>query len=115
MDIDLAERLFNFSVRIIKYTRNIKKTKDHEVIINQLLKSSTSVGANYEEGQSASSKADFKYKIDIALREIREANYWLRILNAVNGVDLELKTLLRESDELKKILGKISSKVSRIQ
>jgi len=112
MDKTLGKRLFDFAVRVIKYCRQLKKSKDHDVIQYQLIKSATSCGANYEEAQSASSKADFKYKIDISLREMRESNYWLRIIEAIDLTDDELKFLISESLELKKILGSISSKVS---
>ena len=112
MDKDLAYRLFSFAVNVIKYCRNLSKTKDHDVIQYQLIKSSTSSGANYEEAQSASSKADFKYKIDVSLREMRESNYWLRLIEAIDSVDDDLKFLLNESTQLKNILGSISSKVS---
>ena len=112
MDKDLAERLFNFSVNVIKFSKTLRKTKDHDVIQYQLIKAATSSGANYEEAQSASSRADFKYKIDIALREMREANYWLRIIKAVDKLDNLLDSLLNESEELKKILGSISSKIA---
>ncbi len=111
MDKDLGKRLFDFAVRVIKYCRTLKKTKDHDVVQYQLIKSSTSSGANYEEAQSASSRADFKHKIDISLREMRESNYWLRIIRAVDTLDDELNFLINESTELKKILGSISSKL----
>lgn len=113
MDKDLGDRLFDFATKVIKYCRILIKTKDHEVIQYQLIKSSTSSGANYEEAQSASSKADFKYKIDLALREMRESNYWLRLIEAVDPVDVNVKYLLDESTQLKNILGSISSKVSK--
>jgi four helix bundle protein len=111
MDRDLNKRLFDFAVSVIKYCRKLKKTIEHNVIRYQLIKAATSSGANYEEAQSASSKADFKNKINISLREMREANYWLRILSTVNGTDNELGSMLNESLELKRILGSISSKL----
>ena len=49
MDLELNKRLFDFSVRVIKYCRTLKKSKDHDVIVYQLIKSSSSSGANYEE------------------------------------------------------------------
>ncbi len=113
MDKDLNKRLFDFTVRVIKYCRTLRKTKDHDVIEYQLIKSSSSSGANYEESQAASSKADFKSKIDISLREVRESNYWLRVIAAVDQIDDKLRYLINESEELKKILGSISSKVSK--
>jgi len=77
---DLEERLFSFAVRSIKYTRVLSTTPEYSIIKYQLTKSATSSGANYEEAQAGSSKADFTNKVRIALREMRESNYWLRIL-----------------------------------
>lgn len=74
----------------------------------QLGKSCTSIGANYEESQAGSSKADFINKVKIALREARETNYWLRILKELNNNnDVSLDLLIKESQELKNILGTI--------
>jgi len=70
------------------------------------------LGANYEEAQAASSRADFANKIKISLREMRESNYWLRICKKVNiGDKILCEGLLKESSELKNILGSISSKI----
>jgi len=71
------------------------------------------VGANYEESQAGSSKADFVNKVNIALKEMRETSYWLRIIRKVFKIDpgnvSELESLVSESDELKKILGSITA------
>ena len=74
-------------------------------------KSSTSIGANYEESQAGSSRADFRNKIRIALREARETNYWLRIIKELEVSDNDkLSGLLQESLEIKNILGAILNK-----
>ncbi|MBK7499306.1 MAG: four helix bundle protein [Ignavibacteriales bacterium] len=110
---DLNNRLFLFAVRVLKFLPNLPKSPEFNVVRYQLSKSATSSGANYEESQAGSSKADFNNKVRIALREMRESNYWLRIIKEtlndierVNALDL----LLDESDQLKKILGSIVSK-----
>lgn len=112
MDKDLGKRLFDFAISVIKYLRKLDKSKDIDVISYQLIKASTSSGANYEEAQSASSKADFKNKINISLREMRESNYWLRLLQMLYENNNEINFLVQESEELKKILGSISAKIS---
>jgi len=109
---ELSDRLFNFAVKAIKFLRKLPESTEFKVIRYQLSKSSTSSGANYEEAQAASSTADFIYKVEIAYREMRESNYWLRIIQATtNSRDEEfaneLKTLLNESTELKLILASI--------
>jgi len=111
---DLEERLFNFAVNVLKYLRTIKTTEETKVIKYQLTKSCTSSGANYEEAQGCSTRADFNGKVSIALKEMRESNYWLRVLNSLELGNKSLSDeLVQESTELKKILGSISSKVSK--
>ncbi|MBU2494623.1 MAG: four helix bundle protein [Bacteroidetes bacterium] len=110
---DLNERLFNFAVNCLKFIRRLPNSAEYKVIKYQLAKSSTSSGANYEESQAGSSKADFNNKVRISLREMRESNYWLRIIESINENNLlndELKFLLNESSELKNILGSIVHK-----
>ncbi|MAT57322.1 MAG: four helix bundle protein [Ignavibacteriae bacterium] len=113
MDKGLGQRLFNFSVKVILLTRTLSDGKEYDVIKYQLTKSATSSGANYEEAQAASSKLDFRNKIKISLKEMRESNYWLKIIKAVSSHSEELDLLISESEELKKILGSISSRVSK--
>lgn len=113
MKNDLLERLFNFAVRAIKFLRTIPDNPETKVIRYQLIKSSTSSGANYEEAQAGSSKADFTNKVRISLREMRESNYWLRVTSALaykNIDQKELEYLINESKELKLILGSIVQK-----
>ena len=108
---DLEQRLFVFAVRAIKFLRTLPVSSEYNVIKYQLTKSATSTGANYEEAQAGSSKADFTNKVRIALREMRESNYWLRIIKGINSIDnTELNDLIQESKELKLILGSIVQK-----
>lgn len=103
---DLKKRTFEFAVEVIKFLRTIEYSKENEVIRYQLAKSSTSIGANYEEACGAFSKDDFKYKIGICYKEARESNYWLRIMKAagISG-SKKLDYLIKESFELKKIFA----------
>lgn len=108
---DLKDRLFNFAVRVIKFIRTLPSTTENNVIKYQLTKSATSSGANYEEAQAGSSKPDFTNKVRISLREMRESNYWLRILKGIETkTNEELNALIQESKELKLILGAIVQK-----
>jgi len=111
MNQDLGERLLKFAVDVLKFLRTIPRSIENDVIKHQLAKSCTSIGANYEESQAASSKADFYNKIKISLKESRETKYWFLILKYSDlGNPAELDRLLRESIELMNILGSISSK-----
>ncbi len=108
---DLEDRLFNFAVRTIRFTRSLPSGPEYNVIKYQLTKSSTSSGANYEEAQAGSSKLDFANKVRISLREMRESNYWLRVLKGIeSSPNDELNDLIQESKELKLILGSIVQK-----
>ena len=106
---DLCERTFDFSVRIYKLCRELNKKGINETVIRkQLLRSGTSIGANIEEAQAGQSRADFLSKYNIALKEARETNYWLRLLNVVEVfTENELESILNESNELVAILTTI--------
>lgn len=110
---DLTLRLLNFSISVIKVLRKLPNDTEYKAIKHQLIRSSSSTGANYEEAQGASSKPDFNNKVHIALKEIRESNYWLKIISGINKdkkLEMTVGRLIQESEELKKILGSISSK-----
>jgi four helix bundle protein len=109
---DLEERLFAFSLRVIRlYQTLTKHSETGRILGRQLLRSATSIGANYQEGQGGQSRADFVSKTSIALKESRETHYWLHL---VIGSDLLPKSLiadlLDESDQIKRILGAIVSR-----
>lgn len=110
---DLLDRTFNFGVDVLKFIRQLPKDSEYNLIRFQLGKSATSVGANYEESQAGSSKADFKNKVRIALKEARESNYWLRIIHVLSESEsVELNRLLQESKEIKNILAAILNKMN---
>jgi four helix bundle protein len=109
---DLCERLFEFALRVIEFLKTLPYSPENKTIRTQLSKSACSSGANYEESQGGSSKADFSNKVRISLREMRESNYWLRIIKrTVTEVNnSEVDYLIKESYELKNILGSIVQK-----
>lgn len=107
---ELLSRTFLFGVSVIKLLRTLPDTADLKIIKYQLVKSATSVGANYEEAQAGSSKADFVNKVNISLKEARETNYWLRMLVAIEGEKEGFLEIVQESKEIKNILGAIVKK-----
>ena len=112
-EINLSERTFEFAIDIILLLRTVSYKKENDVVRYQLAKSGTSVGANYEESQATNSRADFRHKIGIALKEARESNYWLRIMERTKiGNQQQVKRLVKESGEIKAILAAIFNKVS---
>ena len=113
---DLSDRLLNFSISSIKLLRKLPNTQEYKVIKFQLIKSSSSSGANYEEAQGASSKADFTNKVRISLKEMRESNFWFKVIKGINTnekLNEEINNLVKESQELKNILGSICVKTTR--
>jgi len=109
MDEGLGNRIFDFAVNVIEFCRTLNYSVENKIIINQLIRSATSIGANYEEAQGGSSKADFRNKLKISLKEARETNYWLRIFKAIGIKHEKIDELIDESEQIKKILGKICS------
>ena len=109
---DLKERLLQLSVDVIQYLRTVKNTVETMDIKRQLIKAATSAGANYEEAQGSPTKPDAKTKIGISLKEMREANYFLRVFHKLKlGDNSKSEYLVNESTELKKILASIINKL----
>ena len=107
---DLSERFLDFSVEAFEIIKLLPYKKEFDVIRFQLSKSSTSIGANYEESQ-ATTKREFPVKIRISLREALETRYWLRFIVRLNVVETQkIEPVLLECIELIKILKSILSK-----
>ncbi len=105
---DLEERTTRFSENIILVCKKVSKTTISSNIIDQLLRSGTSIGANYFEANGASSKKDFKNKIFICKKEARETKYWLRLLARTNNeLIVDCRKLWKEAHELTLIFSKI--------
>ena len=107
---ELLNRTFEFGVKCLLFLESLPKTKVNAVITYQLAKASTSIGSNYEEAQAAESSRDFIHKIGVVLKECRESNYWLRILDAVLKKEYknsDFEYLLKESFDFKKIFTSI--------
>lgn len=114
---DLGERTSVFSERLIEFLKRIETIKASQIIITQLIKSGTSMGANYMEAKNGSSKKDFINKINICKKEAQETEYWLRLLKKYYPQHLDqINSLSKETHELLLIFQKIisSSKVLKI-
>lgn len=108
---DLEERTARFAELVILLCKLIPHNPVTLPIISQLIRSATSIGANYSEANGASSKKDFKNKIFICKKEARETQYWLRNLAvAVDNEDIkkQCRTLWQEARELTLIFSKIA-------
>jgi len=106
MKYDLEERTAIFGEKIVELSKKTPKNIVTAPIISQLIRSGTSIGANYAEANGASSKKDFKNKIHICKKESKETQYWLRLLaKAENKVEDDCRKLWKESQELTLILS----------
>ena len=107
----IQEKSFNFAIRIIKLCRYLRERKTEYVLVNQLLRSGTSIGANVSEGQQAQSKPDFINKMNIALKEAYETNYWLKLLCAAEALNTkEYESIAVDCSELERLLIAIIKK-----
>ena len=108
---DIYERIFRFVIAVIKLTREIPRTEENKVIIAQLLRSVTSMGANSEEADGVSTKKDFIHCFTTVRKEGKESSFWLRLLDELNPKFREyLIKLINECGEIVAIVSKIISK-----
>jgi four helix bundle protein len=105
--IDLRDRTLVFSKDIIRLAKSLKQPLANP-IINQLIRSSSSIGANFIEAKNASSKKDFRNKVFISKKEASETMYWLKICEEFTN-DSELFRLQQECREIILILQRIIS------
>jgi len=111
---DLEERTAKFGEEIIEFCKGIKMNPINKPIISQLIRSATSIGANYCEANGASSKQDFKNKIHLCKKEANETKFWLRMIVKSNPeVKEKAKELWRETQELTLIFSKIISSLKK--
>ena len=103
---DLKQRTKLFSLRIIKLTESLPNTQVGQVIGKQLLRSGTSVGANYRSACRAKSPADFINKVHICEEETDESLFWMELLNEAEIIDFKrIENLMNETNELLSIFS----------
>lgn len=109
---NIRERAFLFGCAVAAASLEALRPGAY-ALLDQLLRSGTSVGANLEEAKAASSRREFVRYCEIALRECREAVYWVRIGNAIGLLPSESIKLQREGEEISKILAAVVIKSKR--
>ena len=98
-----------FAIRIVKLSKFLNDSKKEFILSKQIIRSGTSIGANIKEAIRGQSKADFYAKMNIALKEASETEYWLEILNETDYIDNNLfESLYSDCQELIKILISIT-------
>ncbi|MCQ2455983.1 MAG: four helix bundle protein [Clostridia bacterium] len=94
-----------FAINIVLLCNEMRENKKSSVLINQLVRSGTSIGANIHEANYAVSKADFINKFQIALKECYETEYWLDIFNATGFIDSEkFADMTSQSSKIRRLL-----------
>lgn len=105
--VELEERTLKFSKNLIYVLKRLPKNQINHKLVGQLIKSGTSIGANYREATASESPRDFKHKINISFKEAKESVFWLDNLIFANPEYKPQLSILRgEADELMRIFGK---------
>jgi four helix bundle protein len=108
---DLEERTLKFGKRIIGLAKSLPKSVVNKRLVDQVIRSGTSMGANYREANETETKKDFKFRIRICRKEGKETIYWLKLIIEANpGYKDKIEPLLQESTELVKIFAAILEK-----
>lgn len=102
------KRCFNFSISILQLVKKLRSDSNNWVLVDQLVRSATSIGANIVEGSNSTSRKEFINFFQIALKSTAETNYWLLLLLEVNKqYILKINNLVNECTELKKLISTI--------
>lgn len=109
---DLEDRTFEFAKKVRSFVKRLPKAKTNFEDIDQLVRSSGSVGANYIEANESFSKKDFVLRIKISRKEAKEARFWLKLIDTDedSALNIERDDLIKESTELMNIFGAIVRK-----
>ena len=105
MNNAIREKSFQFAVRIVKLCKYLQAEQREFTLTKQLLRCGTSIGANVAESQQAQSRADFISKLNIALKESYETDYWLRLMHETQYLTSEeFQSIIVDCNELEKLL-----------
>lgn len=102
----ILEMSFNFSLKIISLYKVLTEKKEF-ILSKQLLRCSTSIGANVNEAIAAQSRRDFAMKMSISSKEAKETKYWISLLDKSKLIELDYSEYLRDIDHIINILTKI--------
>lgn len=108
---DIYDRIFKFDVRVLSLTKFIPKSEENKVIISQLLRSATSMGANSHEADGVATKKDFLHCFTLVRKEGKETLFWLRLLAETNlALKKKMAALIQEAEEIIAIVSRVISK-----
>ncbi|MEK7482424.1 MAG: four helix bundle protein [Patescibacteria group bacterium] len=103
---EFEARIYRFILNLVKFVDNLPEDRSSQVFANQMLRSGTSIGANYIEAQTSSSKKDFTNFFHHSLKSANETKFWLALCRDLNkGDKSQAESLLQELTEIANILG----------
>lgn len=112
---DIHDKIFLFVVQVFKLVKFVPKTLENQTIIDQLLRSVSSIGANDQEADGVSSKKDFIHCYTIVRKEAKETHFWLKLLTAINTSHHEtIDYLIKENIEIVNIVSTIIKNSNKI-
>jgi len=105
--IEFKNRVYLHTIKSLKFISNVQDNKINKIILNQLIRSLTSIGANIVEAKASNSKKDFARYFDIALKSANETKYWLYLLRDTDNVvdKVQIKEIIDETIEISNILA----------
>ena len=101
---NIAERLLRFGANVLRAAKRAPREAAVRHVVLQLVRAATGGGSNYEEARAAESRADFIHKLSVATKEMREALYWLKLVQEAELLDAGIADLVQEANELVAIL-----------
>ena len=105
---DLEERTAKFGENILEFVKTLERNEINRPLISQIVRSGTSIGANYMEADGAESKKDFQHKIALCKKEAKETRHWLRMIAKANPKRVtSARDLWKEAQELALIFSSI--------
>jgi four helix bundle protein len=105
---DIHERIYDFVLRVIKLVNSLPKTESNSVIIQQLLRCATSIGANDQEADGTLTKKDFIHCYTLVRKETKETNFWLRLIADTNPtLKPKMAAITKECREIAAITSSI--------
>jgi four helix bundle protein len=113
MEKDLEHRTKDFALAVIRFTSHLPRTREADVLGKQLLRSATSIGANYREANRGVSRADFTNKIGTVQKEAAETQYWLELLMESDIEKQKSVSLHKEASELLAIFTSIGKRLKQ--
>ena len=105
---EIYSRIYSFVLEVLNFVKNVPRTTENLVLIRQLVRSASSIGANAEEADASETKKEFIYRFTVSKKEAKETLYWIRLLSDHNPkLEKQAVVLLEENEQLIAIISKI--------